>query len=89
MKYKGYDWFNYNDVSICNCADDAFFYKMWIDDEDVNDWDIYKINLFSKLFVFIKIKMNDVTNWMSSFTFISFINKNDSKDEDVIFSIVK
>ena len=91
MKYNDCDWFNYNDVSICNCAEDAFSYKVWIDDKNVNDWDIYETNLFSKLSIFIKIEMNNLIDWISSFTFISFINKNDSKDEneDINLSIVK
>ena len=50
---------------------------------------MYKVNLFSKLV--IKIEINNVTNRMSSFTFISFINKNDLKGEGegVNFLIVK
>ena len=88
MRYNNCDWFNYNDVSICNDVDDASFYKMWIDDENVDDWNVCEINSFSEL-SFIKIEMNGLTNWISSFTFISFINKNNLKDEDVILLIVK
>ena len=92
MKYNNYDWFDYNDASICNCVRDTFFYKMWID-EDNDDWNMCKVNLFSKLFIFMKTRINDLINWISSFTFIFFINKNDSKgeseDEDINFSIVK
>ena len=52
---------------------------------------MYEINSFSELSIFIKIEINDLANWISSFTFISFINKNDLKDEDesVNFSIIK
>ena len=81
MKYNNYDWFDYDDVSICNCARDAFFYKMWINKND-DDWDVCEINSFSKLSIFMKTRMNDLMNWISSFTFIFFINKNDSKAED-------
>ena len=51
---------------------------------------MYETNSFSEL-LFIRIEMNNLANWISSFTFISFINKNDLKDEgdDVNFSIVK
>ena len=73
-----------NDASICNCVDDMFFYKMWID-KDVNDWNVYEINSFSELFIFIKIEMNNLANWISSFTFILFINKNDLKDENELW----
>ena len=64
---------------------------MWVDDENVNDWDVCETNLFSKLSIFIKAKMNDLTNWISSFTFISFIKRNDFEDEseNVNFSIMK
>ena len=87
MKYKNYD---FDGVSICNCVRDAFFYKMWIDKDD-DDWNVCETNSFLKLFIFIKTKMNDLTNWISSFTFISFINKNVSKDENenINFLIVK
>ena len=90
MRYNNCDWFDYNDVSIYNCVRDAFFCKVWVDEND-NDWDVCEINLFSKLSIFMKTKINDLTNWISSFTFISFINKNDSKDEDenINLSIMK
>ena len=63
---------------------------MWIDKND-NDWDVCEINLFSKLFIFIKARISDLTNWINSFTFIFFINKNDLKgeDEDNNFLIMK
>ena len=55
---------------------------------------MFKFNSFSKLSffkVFIKIKINNLINRINSFTFISFINKNDLKDEnkDVNFLIMK
>ena len=63
---------------------------MWIDDKNVNDRDMCEVNSFSEL-LFIKIEMNDLTNWISSFTFIFFINKNNLKDEDddVNFLVIK
>ena len=89
MKYNDYGC---DGASICNCARDTSFCKMWIDKDD-DDWDVCEVNSFSKLSIFIKMKVNDLTNWISSFTFISFINKNDSKikdeDEDINFSIMK
>ena len=87
LKYKNYDL---DDVSICNCVRDIFFCKMWIDEND-NDWNVCEINSFSKLFVFIKTRINNLANWISSFTFISFINKNDLKgeNEDINLSVVK
>ena len=52
-----------------------------------------EVNSFSKLSIFIKAKINDLTNWINSFIFIFFINKNDSEakdeDDDINFSTVK
>ena len=82
MRYNDCDWFDYNDVSICNDVDDASPCRMWIDDKDVDDWDVCEANSFSKLSIFIKTRISDLTNWISSFTFIFFINKNDSEAKD-------